>query len=782
MTPDIFDDYRQRGFGLCRIPDGLKKPIDPRWQLSPIAQVEQFRPGDAVGLILGPLSNRYYAIDLDFHAEDAEAWEAADALLPETGMMDGRPGKLTCHRVYQLTDTEWPDSVLPKPSSETRKAMDAGLLPRFPGTRHFSNGNGRAIDVLGAGSQMVIPPSMHPSGVQRVWWGNAPGQPATIAYADLMAAVMAVVDRLGLKRPKSSDPDDAPDPVEPTQIAHIGEDERLRRLEGYLRTVTPLEHGKNLGFHAQQWRIACVCAEFGVPFATALPVYLAWNRASATPDVDAANEATLANAYRSAVFGARLVDQGEPVDLSGLLPSPAPAPVVVQTVVDEPPEVETADPGLLPADILRVPGFISQVMDYTLATAPYPEPTLAFCGAITLLATLAGRKVRDPADARTNFYCLALANSGTGKDHPRKVNERILLEAGLINAAGDNFASGEGIEDAMVVQPTLLFQTDEIDGILTAISKSKDGRAERIMEMLLKFYSAANQHYHCRVKAGKDRQSIDQPCLVLFGTAVPKHYYQAMCDKMLSNGFFARMLVFEAGLRGVGQESVMQPLPDDIVETARWWANYRPGGRGNLGNEHPTPAVVELDEGAKAEAAQIRLLSDAAYAHVQIADDTIAMAVWARAVEKARKMALLYAISVNHQRPVITAEAIRWGWTIAEHLTRRMLFMAGRHVFDSDFDALCKRMIAILESWRSKNGDAWMEAWKVARRMKLSVRNLDEVRDALVTQRRIQYQEVPTAGLPQRLYRLSMAGAVTITHRPESSHGDVVVVPQESKP
>jgi hypothetical protein len=447
-------------------------------------------------------------------------------------------------------------------------------------------------------------------------------------------------------------------------------------------------------------------------------------------------------------------------------------------VADDPPEAEIPDPGLLPVGLLRVPGFISQVVEFTLATAPYPEPTLAFCGAISLLATLAGRKVCDPGNVRTNLYCLALANSGTGKDHPRKVNERILLESGRIGSVGDNFASGEGIEDALVVQPTLLFQTDEIDGMLLAIAKSRDGRAERIMEMLLKFYSSANQHYHCRVKAGKERQSIDQPCLVLFGTAVPKHYYEALCEKMLSNGFFARMLVFEAGLRAQGQEAVIQPLPEAVLRTARWWASFQPGGPGNLSTEHPTPTIVPLNDDAQVAAAEVRLAGDAAYAQAQTADDPIAMAVWARAAEKARKLALLYAISADHEHPQITAEAIRWGWTVVRHLTQRMLFMARTHVFDSDFDALCKRMTAILQGWAVRHGDAWMEAWKVARRMKLSVRALDEVRDALVAQRRVQYQESATGGTPQRMYRLVGNGTSIATHCPDQQVGEPKTDPQ----
>jgi hypothetical protein len=54
-------------------------------------------------------------------------------------------------------------------------------------------------------------------------------------------------------------------------------------------------------------------------------------------------------------------------------------------------------------------------MDHCLETAPYPNVALAFCGALALQALLAGRKVRDEADNRTNIYLLALAFSAGGE-------------------------------------------------------------------------------------------------------------------------------------------------------------------------------------------------------------------------------------------------------------------------------------------------------------------------------------------------------------------------------
>jgi len=192
------------------------------------------------------------------------------------------------------------------------------------------------------------------------------------------------------------------------------------------------------------------------------------------------------------------------------------------------PQPEYPDPGPFPAELLRVPGFVSAVMDHCLATAPYPNTALAFCGALALQAVLAGRKVRDQADNRSNLYILALAYSSVGKDWPRKVNTFVLHHVGLVESLGEKFASGEGIQDSLFRTPAMLFQTDEIDGLLQSINKAHDARHENILGTMLTMYSASNSIFPMRRKAGKESPGvIDQPCLVVYGTAIPTHYYEA---------------------------------------------------------------------------------------------------------------------------------------------------------------------------------------------------------------------------------------------------------------
>nr|BDD45930.1 hypothetical protein 9 [Pseudomonadaceae bacterium] len=408
------------------------------------------------------------------------------------------------------------------------------------------------------------------------------------------------------------------------------------------------------------------------------------------------------------------------------------------------------DPGPLPEDLLRVPGFVSDVMDHCLATAPYPNVALAFCGALALQAVLAGRKVRDPADNRTNVYLLALAYSSVGKDWPRKVNTHIMHHVGLVSSLGEKFASGEGIQDSLFLTPAMLFQTDEIDGLLQSINKARDARHENIMSTLLTMYSASNSIYPMRRKAGKESPGvIDQPCLVVYGTAIPTHYYEALSERMLTNGFFARMLIVESGPRSAGQEPGIIAPPPRVMDTAKWWADFNPG-TGNLEAWHPQPRIVETDDDARELLAAARRTSEAEYASAEDRGDPVGTTVWGRVPEQIRKLALIHAVSANHQTPRIDAAAVQWATDFMLHQTRRMLFMANNHVAENPFHAECLKLLRKLRD----APDRQLDHSVLLKRMKIDAKTFQELITTLEQRGDLVTILKSTAGRPQRQYRL----------------------------
>lgn len=180
----------------------------------------------------------------------------------------------------------------------------------------------------------------------------------------------------------------------------------------------------------------------------------------------------------------------------------------------------------------------------------------------------------------------------------------------------------------MFVNPSMLFQTDEVDGLLQSINKARDARHENILGTLLTMYSAANSVYPMRRKAGKEPPGvIDQPCLVVYGTAIPTHYYGALSERMLTNGFFARMLIVESGPRSVGQDPGIIDPPAHLINTAQWWADFCPSS-GNLENWHPQPRVVPATQPARQLLTESRLQAESEYAQAEARGDPVGTTVW----------------------------------------------------------------------------------------------------------------------------------------------------------
>ncbi|WP_437226526.1 AAA family ATPase [Planctomicrobium sp. SH661] len=261
----------------------------------------------------------------------------------------------------------------------------------------------------------------------------------------------------------------------------------------------------------------------------------------------------------------------------------------------------------------------------------------------------------------------------------------------------------------------------------------------------------SEQHdYPMRRKAGKEPPGvIDQPCLVVYGTAIPTHYYGALSERMLTNGFFARMLIVESGRRSVGQDPGIIDPPAHLINTAQWWADFCPG-TGNLENWHPQPKVVPATDAARSLLRDSRVQAESEYSASEARGDPVGTTVWGRVHEQTRKLALLYAVSENHTDPVIDTPAVSWASEFVMHQTRRMLFMAHGHVAENPFHAECLKLIKKLR----EAPDQTLPHSTLLKRMKLDSKSFAALIDTLCQQGEVQVVTTPRAGWPVRAYRL----------------------------
>ena len=298
---------------------------------------------------------------------------------------------------------------------------------------------------------------------------------------------------------------------------------------------------------------------------------------------------------------------------------------------------------------------------------------------------------------------------------------------GCIN---EQLASVEGLEDTMFSSPSLMLMVDEFDVLLAAIKGGKDPLHAGIMGGLLRFYSSMPSVYTLRMKAGKERQTINQPGLTLYATAIPSRFYGSISPKMIENGLLPRMVIMEAGPRGKRSNPVERPLPEAIVQIAQYWGSLS-HGPGNVSFINPTPMVIEHTTGATQAIEQLRDQADAEY---DAATSEANRAIWTRAGENALRLALNYACSANHESPIVDTESAEWACKFTRHQIGRLLLMTDSHVAESPFEANCNRL---MDALRKLGGEA--PRWQLNRALRSwTPKDIREACDSLVAQGAIE--------------------------------------------
>ncbi len=412
--------------------------------------------------------------------------------------------------------------------------------------------------------------------------------------------------------------------------------------------------------------------------------------------------------------------------------------------------------------LLHVPGFIDRVVEYSMLTAQRPNRVLSFAGALALLAHLAGRRFVGPNDARPNIYLIALADSGTGKDAPRKLNRKIAHDERIEASVQNDIGSGQGLEDALKRTPALLMQMDEFDTVLNVLKDARGNKqaTESTWDMLLSVFSESNSNHSMRTKAANQQNrdaegAIYAPSLTIFATAIPAKFYASLCERALTNGFLARSLIFQSGKRSkrnLSSGMVKNALPQSIRWKVRCLAEMRrctdnsPVDRRDL-------VDVPFADGAEAEIERIDKEAERLYEIADSKDDTMERSVWNRSVELCMKLALLYAISEGIGTDngfAISREAVIWAWKVVRPAQLQMLEMVREHTAETKFEENVKKVLRHIRKAKKKG----ITRGILSSAVKIQPRELDEIEATLLEREEITMTEIPRGknGKSAKLY------------------------------
>lgn len=400
-------------------------------------------------------------------------------------------------------------------------------------------------------------------------------------------------------------------------------------------------------------------------------------------------------------------------------------------------KVEVRPPDMLIPDR----GLIADIVDYILKTSILPQPVLALGAAIAFVGVVAGQKYRTQTKLYPNIYIIGMAETGHGKDHARKCIKNIAFSAGLAKyLGGEDIASGQAVISALVDHPEKLFLLDEIGLMLQSLTNSNASSFQReIISNLLKLYSSSGSVYlgkeYADKKANKTQQIVN-PCACLYGTTTPEAFYASMTSAGVLDGTLPRMIMMEAS---PGLPDRQRPVYDynlDIITEKLQAIDNRNSDKGNLAgvlgdtlSGINSNLVMMTDQAIEAWDELTRSIDD-----IFRTSNMARKSVYTRVGENTAKLALIYAISINSDNPVIDVEAIAWSKSIVLWAANSMVSKINENISDNQHEANLKFVANIIKA-AGKDG---ITKTKLSRKVKkLGTNNRNDIIKQLIEMKAI---------------------------------------------
>ncbi len=450
-----------------------------------------------------------------------------------------------------------------------------------------------------------------------------------------------------------------------------------------------------------------------------------------------------------------------------LLDSLPTRPVGVAPVAALPPPPSTPPPGPppripMPPGWDNVGGVIADMINLMVITAKRPQPVLALAASLCAVGALMGRKYRTETNVRSNLYMVGIAESGAGKNHARVVINELFGRAGLTQYIGGNkIASGSGLLTAMVRQPSILFQLDEFGMFLAAAADRKGSPrfVTEILDLMTELFTTAGTTYfgieYASAKHNDAHRLIHQPCLCVYGTTTPLHFWQALQAANVADGSLARFLIVESEddfPDSNEQFGVVDP-PQDVID--RLIAIHEGGGKlnGNLADcgainqVTVDPRVVRMTPQARAV---FQALDRSIMVRLRGARGTANASILARIEEHATKLALIRSVSRDAVNPQIEDHDAEWGLLIARHCAEYAMREAEARVSENPIEQHHKRALKLLRD----AGDAGMLRSEFTRRTQfMDSRQRDGVLQTLMEAGLVVVEHVASPGRTAQRFR-----------------------------
>lgn len=387
----------------------------------------------------------------------------------------------------------------------------------------------------------------------------------------------------------------------------------------------------------------------------------------------------------------------------------------------------------------EIPGIVGETVEWICGTAVFEQPEMAMLNVFCALGAVFGRRYASTTDIRTNLYCCSISDSTSGKDHSRKMVDKLMSAAGLDTfLAGGAIHSGSGLITQLERQPSHIMMIDEFGLVLGNItSKNAQSHQQDISPKLLDLFTSSDRDWRGGTYADKKVEPtvIHQPNLCIYGTTTLTTYLDALKKIAISSGMMNRFLVLPGRTEPDPRfDDKPRNIPDDLLEK---WRALAPTGIGEFNKNiiNVTPRIVEWGDQCKAYYDEL-LVKQISYMREKNAGIEI---LFGRYREMTTKLAMILAICRDTENPRISIDDFGTAENVVRTSINYVKDLASEFMYENDQE---KRKRDVTNIIRAYGTNGVSKSTLLSKTGNLKARELEEIMKGLLEEDKIRAEKV----------------------------------------
>lgn len=406
-------------------------------------------------------------------------------------------------------------------------------------------------------------------------------------------------------------------------------------------------------------------------------------------------------------------------------------------------------------DPMGLPGLIGDTVRWITKYAMKKQPELALINTLAFAGSVFGRRYASPLNTRTNIYLVGIATTGAGKEHSRKMIREIADAAGLNERIGaDAIRSDTGLLRGLMNNSSQLLMIDEFGIFLQGLAHEKAPHYIKAQaQILLKLYSASNSVYNHGDYADAKAEAIiiRSPNLCIYGTSTEENYAKSLKKSAIESGELNRFITIRAREAAQYPEREMPEYKLDTSLVARWseFSAKLGSSLGELTNSSDVaPEIINIKWG-NCDEIQYAIICK------QIdkeSSNSPTKHLWGRMFENTVKIAMIFAIARNKNKPEFEPRDFDLAQMIVESSIEYLEYLAGSHMSETPQEEGNNEVVNFIKASGGKTGRK--EIMRKFRKFKK--RDLDDILSGLIEQETIEAERVMPdgKGRPTTYYKI----------------------------